>query len=98
MNNNNHNANMSDHAARIRELTFVQKELELYLDTHPNCKTALDYYYQTMNALRTLTEEHEAMHGPLTSRGVMVDKGWTWVAEPWPWQREGDYMQPRKEK
>ena len=94
----NNTTNMKELSEKIRELTFVQKELELYLDTHPDCKTALDYYYQTMNALRAMTEEYEAKFGPMTSRGVMVDKGWTWVDEPWPWQREGDYKQPRGER
>ena len=99
MNNNmSNNSGMTNLAERIRELTFVQKELELYLDTHPDCSTALDYYYQTMSALRDLTDEYEAKVGPMTSRGVMADQGWTWVNEPWPWQREGDYKQPRKEK
>ena len=101
MNNNRPNQNnqtMSDLATRIQELTFVQKELELYLDTHPNCKTALDYYYQTIEALKALAEEHEAKYGPLTSKGVMTEHGWTWINEPWPWQRSGDYKEPRREK
>lgn len=98
MNNDNNNISMTALGEKIRELTFVQKELELYLDTHPDCKTALDYYYQTVTALNDLAAEYEAKYGPLTSKGVMTDRGWTWVNMPWPWQREGDYMQPRKEK
>ena len=94
----NNNQAKSELAKKIQELSFVQKELELYLDTHPSCKTALDYYYQTVEALNSLTEEYEAKYGPMTSRGVMTDQGWTWVAEPWPWQRSGDFKEPRKEK
>ena len=83
---------------QIRALTFVLKELELYLDTHPGCRTALDYYYRTVTELRRLTEEYENTVGPLTSMGVMDTEGWTWVNTPWPWQRDGDYMQPREER
>ena len=95
---NNGNMDMIALADRIQELTFVIKELELYLDTHPDCKTALDYYYQTNTALKKMTEEYEAKYRPLTSGGVNTDQGWTWVKEPWPWQRPGDYKEPRGEK
>ena len=93
----NNNANHSL-AERIRELTFVLKELELYLDTHPNCKTALDYHYRTVTALKPLVEEYDITVGPLKSSGVVNTEYWTWVNTPWPWQREGDYMQPREER
>ena len=83
---------------KIRALCFVKKELELYLDTHPDCPTALDYFYRTMTELNKLTEEYENSVGPLTSGGVVSTERWTWVNQPWPWQREGDYIQPREEK
>ena len=35
-------ANQGDLMQRIQELSLVRTELELYLDTHPTCKTALD--------------------------------------------------------
>jgi spore coat protein JB len=75
----------SELATKIQELSFVQKELELYLDTHPGCKTALDYYYQTVEALDSLTEEYEAKYGPITARSADGER-WTWVDTPWPWQ------------
>ncbi len=77
---------------RIRELSFVKTELELYLDTHPRCKVALDYYYQTVDALKKLTDEYHAKHGPLVAAGSMDDAEWSWVKEPWPWHREADIM------
>ena len=75
---------------QIRALGFVKVELELYLDTHPKCPTALDYYYQTIEALKRLTEEYENTVGPLTAMGSMGTNEWTWVKEPWPWQRADD--------
>lgn len=100
--NNGMNSNMSDARARqngnmsgglaeqIRQLGFVKAELELYLDTHPTCPTALDYYYQTVAALKRLVEEYENTVGPLTAMGAMGTDEWTWVKEPWPWQRPDD--------
>ncbi len=72
-------------AEQIRALTFVKTELELYLDTHPNCRTALDYYRQTIEALERLTEEYHNQYGPLVASGNLSTDRWNWVNEPWPW-------------
>ncbi len=73
---------------QIRALAFVKTELELYLDTHPMCRTALDYYRQTIEALERLTEEYHNQHGPLVASGNLSTDKWNWVDEPWPWQNE----------
>lgn len=83
---------------RIRALDFVKKELELYLDTHPNCKVALDYYYRTIDALDKLVEEYENKYGPITARGVVSSDNWTWIVTPWPWQRQSDVDSNWKER
>ena len=79
-------------ADQIRALCFVKVELELYLDTHPECRTALDYYYQTVEELKRLTEEYENTVGPLTAMGNVSTDKWHWVDGPWPWQQAGDFM------
>ena len=79
-------------AEKIRALTFVAKELELYLDTHPTCRVALDYYHRTNDALKDLMEEYHTDHGPLRSEGVTSTDTWTWVDEPWPWHRSDEMM------
>ena len=85
-------------ADQIRALGFVKAEIELYLDTHPDCKIALDYYHRTVTELKRLVEEYENTVGPLSAMGVVSTDKWTWVNTPWPWQRPGDYMQPREGK
>ncbi len=77
---------------QIRALGFVKVELELYLDTHPNCRTAIDYYFQTVAALERLTDEYEARFGPLTAAGVTTSESWSWVDSPWPWHRADERM------
>ena len=79
-------------AEQIRALCFVKTELELYLDTHPGCRTALDYYYQTVEELKRLTEEYENTVGPLTAMGNVSTDQWHWVDGPWPWHQAGDFM------
>lgn len=72
---------------RIWELSFVKTETELYLDAHPDCRTALDAYYETIDALRLAMEEYEGKYGPLRAEGVRGEM-WTWASCPWPWQNE----------
>ena len=79
-------------AEQIRALSFVKVELELYLDTHPGCRTALDYYYKTVEELKRLTEQYENTVGPLTAMGNVSADQWHWVDGPWPWQQAGDFM------
>ena len=84
--NKPNNVNKGSLSERISELSFVKAELELYLDTHPECRTAIDYYMQTTRALTPLIEEYESTVGPLTAGGVQSTEDWTWVRGAWPWQ------------
>ena len=88
--NNGEVASSRELLEKIRQLSFVKSELELYLDTHPRCKVALDYYYQTVDALTKYTDEYQAKYAPLTAMGNTSIEEWTWVKEPWPWQRDSD--------
>jgi spore coat protein JB len=73
-------------------------ELELYLDTHPNCRTALDYYHRTVEALESLMTKYHNEQGPLRAEGVVSDDTWTWVKEPWPWQAGNGAVNERGER
>ena len=85
-------------AEQIRALCFVKTELELYLDTHPRCRTALDYYYKTVEELKRLTEQYENTTGPLTAAGNVSTEQWNWVDGPWPWQQAGDFAREEDDR
>lgn len=74
---------------RIQELAFVKTELELFLDTHPECMAALDYYHRIVDEYGIAIEEYETKYGPITASAVMGDR-WTWVESPWPWHIEAN--------
>lgn len=74
---------------RIQELAFVKCELELFLDTHPDCRASLDYYHRTVDEYDALVEEYEAKYGPLTAAANVGEK-WNWVTGPWPWHLEAN--------
>ena len=80
---------------KIQSLAFVKAELELYLDTHPSCRVALDYYYKTLDALRESTALYESLYGPLTAAGNVNPDEWQWVSSPWPWHRDDEKMSDR---
>lgn len=80
----------SDALRAIQELSFVKAELELYLDTHPTCKTAIDYYHRTVDALDKLMAEYQAAGKPIVAAGSIDKDSWSWINGPWPWQRADD--------
>ena len=72
----------------IQIIAFVVKDVQLFLDTHPTCEGDLEYFKYYNNLLTALTSEYEDKFGPLTVYGVNSNDGWTWIAEPWPWEKE----------
>jgi spore coat protein JB len=73
---------------KIQELSFVKTEIELFLDTHPNSRVALDSYKEVIVALRDLVTRYQAEYGPITAEGGAMGDRWSWVDKPWPWQHE----------
>jgi len=66
---------------------FTAIELNLYLDTHPRDRKALDIYNKTVHILNELKHEYQTRFGPLTNFGfAFSDYPWGWIEEPWPWQ------------
>ena len=90
MNKETRNTTRESLLERIRALGFVKGELELFLDTHPTSRVALDYYRDTVDALDELTEQYEEAYGPLTASGSITPDKWSWISAPWPWQRDID--------
>ena len=59
-----------------------------YLDSHPECRDAADYFYSTRVLFRGAVKDFEEKFGPLSHDGEnMTGKnGWCWVETPWPWE------------
>ena len=75
---------------RIMQLAFVKNELELFLDTHPSCRAALEHYYRTVDEYNTLVGEYEGKYGPITIYANNDMNDWHWIDRPWPWEREAN--------
>ena len=61
----------------ITEVSFAMDDIALYLDLHPSCKHAL-------------SKDYISLYGPLNKYQVNDDNYFTWVNDPWPWEREGN--------
>ena len=82
---------MSDQASLKRQLQacdFVLYETALYLDSHPDCQKALDYYDKYRAVSEQLRAEYVQQYGPLSHRDQPETADWAWVKGPWPWELE----------
>ena len=73
---------------KIHALSFAMTEAQLFLDTHPDCRTALDYFRGLRDELDGYMTEYQNKYGPLFADMTVGDK-WAWVDGPWPWQQNG---------
>jgi spore coat protein JB len=74
---------------KLQALEFAAVELTLYLDTHPDDRTALRDYNQLVHELVELKKNYTEKYGPLMAYGFDLAQGdWKWVEGPWPGEME----------
>ena len=75
---------------KIQAEDFAVYETVLFLDTHPKCQEAMEYFEKMKELRNTALEEYARLYGPLTidtASGQTED--WQWIHFPWPWQEGG---------
>lgn len=72
---------------KIKEYDFALKELNLYLDTHPNCRRALTLFKKYKDLRKKAVDEYISQFGPITPEQSSDDQHWSWIDDPWPWER-----------
>jgi spore coat protein JB len=72
----------------IYETGFALVDLNLFLDSHPKDKMALDYFSEIKKQYSQLTSQYEMQFGPLTAFSTDTNQGWSWIDAPWPWELE----------
>lgn len=80
----------SEQERMLREIgmiDFVVIEMNLYLDTHPHDKNAIEYFNHYVRMKNQALRDYAAKFGPLTlSTADSYSNDWQWVASPWPWE------------
>lgn len=69
----------------IMEYSFALVETNLYLDTHPYDKRALELHNSYSQKYHELKSLYEAKYGLLTHTG-MSGCPWSYINSPWPWE------------
>ena len=69
---------------KIKKYDFSLKELNLYLDTHPNDKRALEMFREACRQYRACKAAFEDSYWPLTSCAAGEDGCWDWPDGVWP--------------
>ncbi|MBQ3226383.1 MAG: spore coat protein CotJB [Clostridia bacterium] len=71
---------------QLMEYDFVQYDLNLYLDTHPEDQKALKIFESVSEKAAALRKEFEAKFGPVTASQNNSVSEWRWLSAPWPWE------------
>ena len=72
---------------RIQMVGFALVDLNLYLDTHPNCPHALEMFNEQSAQYAELQQAYADKFGPL-SPSQAGGSSWDWISGPWPWEME----------
>jgi len=72
---------------KIQKYDFAIKELNLYLDTHPDCRRALALFDKYKNIKQAAVDEFNKKFGPLVPEQSSDPQHWSWIDDPWPWER-----------
>ena len=74
---------------KIQIYSFALKDYNLYLDIYPNDTNILREFRDCKAALDDLKTKYQDKYGPLSIMGVNSTSKWTWINEPWPWDKGG---------
>lgn len=76
--------------AELMALDFAVDELALYLATHPDDKEVLELYWNYVKLAKEGRKKYQQMHGPLQITDQPDDGSFSWLDNPWPWDRGGN--------
>lgn len=77
---------------RLTILDFLAVDLQLYLDTHPDDKKAIEKYNSVVAEADTIREQYENHIGPLFSFRSQSDcNDFSWIDNPWPWEKDFNF-------
>ena len=73
--------------SKIKQYDFTLKELNLYLDTHPDCRRGLAMFSKYKKLRENCIKEYTEKYGPLMPEQNNSTQHWEWIDDPWPWER-----------
>lgn len=85
----NNKTQLNDKAALLKKLgayAFAAYDWNLYLDTHPDDKDAIEMFHKMSDRADELRDEFQTRFGPLTATASQDMERWNWIDSPWPWE------------
>jgi len=79
---------MNDRNSLMKEImayTFAAHEWNLYLNTHPTDRMALEMFRRMADKAAELKKKYAEKFGPIVAEDVDSTHEWTWVCDPWTW-------------
>lgn len=73
---------------QIQMYDFCIDDISIYLDSHPNCKEGLEFFKKYNELRKVACAEYAEKYGPLSINAVNSTQKWTWISDPWPWEKE----------
>ena len=71
---------------KVQMYAFAVTDASMFLDTHPDCGQALQYYNKYKKLYDEAKKQFEAAYGPLTINSDQNNDRWAWVDDPFPWE------------
>lgn len=77
----------------ITKVSFAMDDTRLFLDTHPDCVEAMDFFRKMMHIRHDLIEEYTERYGALVSYDMWDNDKWTWndCNIPWLLNKKGGF-------
>lgn len=73
---------------RVQTRRIAVTDANLFLDTHPTNKLALEYYNSALEDFKEALFDYQDQFGPINVYHGTFDSPFSWVETPWPWERE----------
>ena len=75
---------------QIQKYDFLLYDLQLYLDTHPNCPQGLALWEQYQALRKRAVAAYVQKYGPIRPDQTQGNAPWRWNQGPWPWEKEAN--------
>ena len=72
----------------VQAHAFSAKEIQLFLDTHPDDDEAYAEFRRQTAQEREATKRFENKYGHLTLAAAACGEEYRWTENPWPWEGE----------
>ena len=69
----------------ITKVSFAMDDTRLFLDTHPECIEAMEYFKKLQIIRHRLMKEYTERFGTIYSYNMGDSDNWSWNEGPFPW-------------